>query len=48
VSGKKHSIGRDGQAIAFHYDLSNEFYAAWLDKKMVFSCAYFPNSSKPS
>lgn len=34
---------RDGnrQAIAFHYDLSNDFYRLWLDPAMVYSCAYF-------
>lgn len=28
-------------AIAYHYDVSNEFYRLWLDKQMVYSCAYF-------
>ncbi len=27
--------------IAFHYDLSNDFYRLWLDERMVYSCAYF-------
>lgn len=27
--------------ISFHYDLSNEFYALFLDPEMVYSCAYF-------
>jgi len=27
--------------IQFHYDLSNEFYALFLDPEMVYSCAYF-------
>jgi len=27
--------------IAFHYDVSNEFYRLWLDERMVYSCAYF-------
>jgi cyclopropane-fatty-acyl-phospholipid synthase len=27
--------------IAFHYDVSNEFYATWLDREMIYSCAYF-------
>ena len=26
--------------IAYHYDVSNEFYALWLDKEMVYTCAY--------
>lgn len=31
----------DVDSIAFHYDVSNEFYKLWLDKNMVYSCAYF-------
>src|ERR1700722_8216878 len=29
------------EAVQFHYDVSNEFYALWLDRAMVYSCAYF-------
>lgn len=33
---------RDNKAyVQFHYDLSNEFYALFLDPEMVYSCAYF-------
>ncbi|MBM3607986.1 MAG: SAM-dependent methyltransferase, partial [Alphaproteobacteria bacterium] len=36
--------GRDDKAlIHFHYDLSNEFYALFLDASMVYTCAYFPH-----
>ena len=38
---KSHSKEENRQAIAFHYDLSNEFYALWLGEGMVYSCAYF-------
>jgi cyclopropane-fatty-acyl-phospholipid synthase len=31
----------DAQAIAFHYDVSNEFYALFLDRRMVYTCAYY-------
>ncbi|MDB5377008.1 MAG: SAM-dependent methyltransferase [Rubritepida sp.] len=35
--------GRDDKAqVQFHYDLSNAFYALFLDPEMVYSCAYFP------
>ncbi|MCC2095564.1 MAG: class I SAM-dependent methyltransferase [Hyphomicrobiales bacterium] len=35
--------GRDDKAlIHFHYDLSNAFYALFLDPRMVYTCAYFP------
>ena len=27
--------------IAYHYDVSNAFYQLWLDKEMVYTCAYF-------
>ena len=40
-SVKEHSKTENREAIAFHYDVSNEFYALWLDKAMVYSCAYF-------
>lgn len=26
--------------IQYHYDVSNAFYALWLDKEMVYTCAY--------
>ncbi len=36
-----HSRKRDREAIGYHYDVSNDFYALWLDRDMVYSCAYF-------
>ncbi len=41
--GQKNSPRRDRHAIRFHYDISNAFYALWLDPRMVYSCAYFEN-----
>jgi cyclopropane-fatty-acyl-phospholipid synthase len=38
---KAHSKAENRDAIHFHYDVSNEFYALWLDRAMVYSCAYF-------
>jgi cyclopropane-fatty-acyl-phospholipid synthase len=38
---KAHSKLENREAIHFHYDVSNEFYALWLDQAMVYSCAYF-------
>jgi cyclopropane-fatty-acyl-phospholipid synthase len=37
----RHSIDRDARQIQFHYDLSDDFYALWLDPRRVYSCAYF-------
>src|SRR5213594_1132392 len=31
----------DRRAISFHYDVSNDFYALFLDKRMVYTCAYY-------
>jgi cyclopropane-fatty-acyl-phospholipid synthase len=39
--GRLHSRDRDAESNRFHYDLGNEFYAMWLDSRMVYSCAYF-------
>ena len=36
-----HSKTENRASIEFHYDVSNEFYALWLDDAMVYSCAYF-------
>jgi cyclopropane-fatty-acyl-phospholipid synthase len=27
-----------------HYDLGNDFYRLWLDRELVYTCAYFPRS----
>ena len=31
--------------IHHHYDLSNQFYQLWLDRNLVYTCAYFPEPS---
>ena len=33
---------RARQHIAAHYDLGNELFASFLDERMLYSCAYFP------
>jgi len=42
----RHSRKSDRKAIEYHYDVSNEFYALWLDPKMLYSCAYFPQGDE--
>jgi cyclopropane-fatty-acyl-phospholipid synthase len=37
----RHSRKADRRAVSYHYDVSNEFYALWLDRRRVYSCAYF-------
>src|SRR5438270_5927613 len=41
LRGRRHSLERDRAAIGFHYDLPVEFYASFLDRNLVYSCAYF-------
>ncbi|HEX2530213.1 MAG TPA: class I SAM-dependent methyltransferase, partial [Burkholderiaceae bacterium] len=41
-----HTKKKDAEAIQYHYDVSNEFYGAWLDENMVYSCAYFENGDE--
>ena len=36
-----HTLTRDAEQIQFHYDLSDDFYALWLDPRRVYSCAYY-------
>jgi cyclopropane-fatty-acyl-phospholipid synthase len=43
---RQHTRHSDRQAIAFHYDLSNDFYALWLDAERVYSCAYFKSEDE--
>jgi cyclopropane-fatty-acyl-phospholipid synthase len=39
--GKRHSILRDKRAVTHHYDLSNDYFALFLDESMTYSCAIF-------
>jgi cyclopropane-fatty-acyl-phospholipid synthase len=38
LHGLRHSKARDAQAIAHHYDVSNDFYALVLGPSMTYSC----------
>lgn len=44
--GMRHSRTRDRAAITYHYDVGNAFYALWLDRRMTYSCAYFPTGTE--
>lgn len=45
LSGRLHTRGRDRQAIAHHYDLSNDFYKLLLDESMAYSCGYWTSDA---
>jgi cyclopropane-fatty-acyl-phospholipid synthase len=44
-TGRSREQSENRDFIQFHYDLSNEFYALFLDPEMVYSCAYFTDWS---
>ncbi len=44
-SGRRQAARDDKALIQFHYDVSNDFYALFLDREMVYSCAYFTDWS---
>lgn len=37
------ALDRARDNIHAHYDLGNDFYRLWLDREMVYTCAYFPH-----
>ena len=39
--GRRHSRERDARAVRHHYDLSNDFFALFLDESMTYSCGFF-------
>jgi cyclopropane-fatty-acyl-phospholipid synthase len=43
LRGALHTADRDRIAVRHHYDVGNDFYALWLDRRMVYSCSYFPS-----
>ena len=46
LSGAAHSRRRDREAIRYHYDVGNDFYELFLDRRMVYSCGYFPTGTE--
>ena len=41
----RHTRSRDAATVRHHYDVGNDFYALWLDRRMQYSCAYFAGGS---
>ncbi|HEV3094320.1 MAG TPA: cyclopropane-fatty-acyl-phospholipid synthase family protein [Solirubrobacteraceae bacterium] len=46
LRGHSHSKERDSKAVRHHYDVSNEFFALFLDESMTYSCAIFSRGAK--
>ena len=43
LGGRRHSKGRDANAISHHYDVSNTFYEWVLGPSMAYTCACYPH-----
>jgi cyclopropane-fatty-acyl-phospholipid synthase len=39
---RSNDVGTARANVHHHYNLGNDFYRRWLDREMVYTCAYFP------
>jgi cyclopropane-fatty-acyl-phospholipid synthase len=46
LTGQRHSVDRDAQAVRHHYDVSNDFFRLFLDESMTYSCAFFGSGAE--
>ncbi|MHB1160473.1 MAG: class I SAM-dependent methyltransferase [Chloroflexota bacterium] len=46
LRGQEHSRERDREAVTYHYDVGNGFFSLFLDRRMVYSCGYFPTGQE--
>jgi len=44
LTGRRHSMTRDANAISHHYDVSNTFYEWVLGPSMAYTCACYPTA----
>ena len=44
--GRRHGPARDARAVRHHYDVSNEFFALFLDPSMTYSCGIFSRGAR--
>jgi cyclopropane-fatty-acyl-phospholipid synthase len=45
VGARRNTQLRARRNIHHHYDIGNDFYKLWLDRDMVYTCAYFPRET---
>jgi cyclopropane-fatty-acyl-phospholipid synthase len=48
LRGPRHTRARDLAAVRFHYDVGEDFYRLWLDRRLAYSCAYFERADDPA
>jgi cyclopropane-fatty-acyl-phospholipid synthase len=46
LNGRRHTPERDARAVRHHYDVSNDFFALFLDESMTYSCAIFSRGAQ--
>jgi len=46
LSGRRHSKERDAKAVRHHYDVSNDFFALFLDESTTYSCAFWSEGAE--
>lgn len=39
---RRNTLSRSRDNVQHHYDIGNAFYELWLDREMLYTCAYFP------
>jgi cyclopropane-fatty-acyl-phospholipid synthase len=44
--GRRHARERDARAVRHHYDVSNDFFALFLDSSMTYSCGIFSRGAQ--
>jgi cyclopropane-fatty-acyl-phospholipid synthase len=44
LTRRRNSLRGSRANVHHHYDLGNDFYELWLDREMVYTCAYFPSA----
>jgi cyclopropane-fatty-acyl-phospholipid synthase len=44
--GRRHSKERDARSVRHHYDVSNDFFALFLDDSMTYSCAVWKEGAE--
>ena len=42
---RRNTLDGSRENIHHHYDLGNDFYKLWLDREMLYTCAYFSSAS---
>lgn len=42
---KSNGLSEAKENVHYHYDMGNDFYRVWLDREMVYTCAYFQTPS---